>query len=931
MDAFKSRSASSIIKSLSIFTGKIILLLCLLFFICFSYFILLISVEEKSFPFLTSRVKTTIQENLEENDNIRIGNIRIEYKKFNINATIDEVNLTSGKSFIEIPQIELVFSIFDLLMFQNIPKNINIDNINLKNHSYLQNKETQNTTEIFKLSDILPNLINSNLKNINIGNLSIRILGQDKDIYSNNIKEIKLNKKRSIINILATTQINNKNITLTTKCFLEKIDSICNILIPKTDIKDIITLNKSLNKINFLDAKFTSNIIIKSNKNISNIIAFILKSNNGSIDNDKIFPQKTNFWNLKISGQYIKQNNSLIFDDIVVDFANQVKFSSQIKIDNLFDDKYELDLQLKNVTRQDLPKLWPEFIPNDKKIKLWILKHIKSLNIDDSDIKIILNNGKLEDIKANFTFQNTDIIYDRYFPAIYNGVGQAFFDKKSMQIKVKKANLLQSKVSNAIVKIDDFFHNNLKLDITGKVTGSAEDSLKHIGYNSDFARNIGNYFNGNAQSDVKISIPLATKPNINNFSLKIASNIQNFNNKYINQDSNIKIEVNKKENSTNFHTKIDLTKSYINFLSLISKDKNIKSTLTTNIAIEENLLNFNDLKLTLGEEERADGSLVFNLNKKEVKSLKIKHNDFNFSYEIDNIGSSRNLLLTGKKIDIAKIKSIFQSQNNDKLYKHNHLEIILDQIILENDIILNDIDINIHCSKAVCVNSFAHAKMGSKPIFNIDFKPYPIKNITKIKAKIDNLPIILSGLNIYNKMILGNINIDATMKMQKEIPIVIGEIYNKSNIKILKGEMVRKISEDNFFSNIKDKLALDDKVTFDNLKSDFILAQNDLKINKFIISNNFLGLTAKGNINLFEETIDIKGLIVPGYFVNRLFGIGDLPILEYVSPIILGESGGGIFASNYQLQKESNLDTEAKLTINKASVFAPGVIRNFFN
>ena len=70
---------------------------------------------------------------------------------------------------------------------------------------------------------------------------------------------------------------------------------------------------------------------------------------------------------------------------------------------------------------------------------------------------------------------------------------------------------------------------------------------------------------------------------------------------------------------------------------------------------------------------------------------------------------------------------------------------------------------------------------------------------------------------------------------------------------------------------------------------------------------------------------------MPGYLINRLFGIGDLPIIKYISPILVGEEGGGIFAGRYKLTKNPNIDNKLRFKLNKSSIFAPGVIRNLFD
>ena len=122
-------------------------MLFLLLFISISYFLLLISTEQKSLPFLTTKIESKINSYLGDNDDITIQNIQIEQSKFNIIANLEDIKLTHEKLFIEIGKAKLSFSIFDLILFQNDIASINIDQIDLKYHSYLSKGKTQEKSD----------------------------------------------------------------------------------------------------------------------------------------------------------------------------------------------------------------------------------------------------------------------------------------------------------------------------------------------------------------------------------------------------------------------------------------------------------------------------------------------------------------------------------------------------------------------------------------------------------------------------------------------------------------------------------------------------------------------------------------------------------------------------------------------------------------
>ena len=56
-----------------------------------------------------------------------------------------------------------------------------------------------------------------------------------------------------------------------------------------------------------------------------------------------------------------------------------------------------------------------------------------------------------------------------------------------------------------------------------------------------------------------------------------------------------------------------------------------------------------------------------------------------------------------------------------------------------------------------------------------------------------------------------------------------------------------------------------------------------------------------GVIDYGSGNTKFKGKIIPGYLINNLFGIGNIPILGYVvSGILIGGKNSGIFGLSYE-------------------------------
>ncbi|MDA7704920.1 DUF3971 domain-containing protein [Rickettsiales bacterium] len=897
-------------------------------FISISYFLILISTEQKSLPFLTNKIESRIDSYLDKNDKIQINNIQIKRNNFNIIAHLNDVQLSHSNLFIEIPKVKLTFSIFNLILLQSTINKIEIADLNIKYHSYLQKNNNFN----LKINNIISNFLESDIRKVKIDNVNINLIKNNNPNKTILIKDfdLKINKQKS--NFLANIILDKQNIKLQKKCYLEDDDSICDIILSKIDNKFIANLHPKLSDLATIEGQIASNFTLKSNSD-NNIISFMLQSANGAINNDHIFQDKVSFSDLKLFGDYYINDQLLKNVNFDLNFDNDIKFLGDINFKN--PNKYNINLSLNNLTRKDLSKLWPVLIPGDDNIKKWVLRHIKSFQINKSNISMQFDQNKLINIDANFDFDNAAILYDKYFPTIYNISGKAHFDNNSMKITANNGSLLQSKIKSATITIPDFFQEIPSLQIRGNIAGRAEDLLKHVNYQSDFAKNIGNYINGYANSYIDLVIFLNDQIKLQDTYLQIHSKIKNLNNNYVEEKSNMNIDITKKANSNIFTNQIDLTKSDINFKPLsIKKDKNIISKLSFNIIPKNNSLIFNDINLLILNDNLLKGDLSFNIKDSQINKLNLIHPDFKLFYEVSNKASIQKLSIKGKKLDLNKLQSILKSndQNNQNNFKYrlNDLEIIIDDLILANDVTLNDVDININCNYALCINSFIHAKQNGKEIINIDFKPYPLKKITQINGKIHNIAPLARGFGIYDKILEGDLIIKSQMKVKDDNVIIFGKSYNKKDYKIAKDDI--QIAQDSFFAKIRDQLDSEDIMIFQDLDSNFNIKNGVLEIEKFIISNNYLGVTAKGNIGIIDGKIDINGLFIPGYLINRLFGIGDLPIIKHIiSPILVGEDGGGIFAGKYQLQKIPSIDNKLRFNLNKGSIFAPGAIRNFFD
>ena len=110
---------------------------------------------------------------------------------------------------------------------------------------------------------------------------------------------------------------------------------------------------------------------------------------------------------------------------------------------------------------------------------------------------------------------------------------------------------------------------------------------------------------------------------------------------------------------------------------------------------------------------------------------------------------------------------------------------------------------------------------------------------------------------------------------------------------------------------------------FTRLVAPFRLVGNRLELESARAYSSSLGLTAKGQFDLAQNTVDVQGTIVPAYFFNSL--LGGLPL---VGQLFSPEKGGGLFAATYGLNGSL---ADPSVRVNPLAALTPGFLRGVFD
>ncbi len=195
------------------------------------------------------------------------------------------------------------------------------------------------------------------------------------------------------------------------------------------------------------------------------------------------------------------------------------------------------------------------------------------------------------------------------------------------------------------------------------------------------------------------------------------------------------------------------------------------------------------------------------------------------------------------------------------------------------------------------------------------------KGKRQIAIKADDAGDMLRSLDVYDTMIGGTLDVDATFDDTERGHPLSGEILI-SNYRLVKAPALARLVGILTLTGIADALR-GDGLGFSEFKAPFVMKDGVIDIEKARATGLSLGYTAKGRINTHAGVVELKGTVVPAYAINSV--LGNIPVL---GGLLTGfEEGGGVFAANYTMNGPLE-DPEVK--VNPLSALAPGIFRNLF-
>lgn len=938
-------------KKFNILT-KILFSVFLLISIVFSYFLIIISTQEKSIPLITRKVSSSLEKILHQKVTLKNTAIQITNRaNLRLNASnleiIDENNFKTT-----IPKISIEIPIFSAIFGNFSPNKLLIKGAVININTNKEAKKSPNNSANIDISSSLIDFLNSLQKTYFGSSFQIqnsKVIMGDKTIEISDFSIVVKYRKKSLnISINGEFFDKNRNITsVESACYLKKNNELsCDAKFKDFSPKSLANINNELQFLNKIDAIFAGEIKVLANKSGFQDLEFDVLSNNGAFSYDGFFDKKISFNKANVSGIYNHSSKFLNLSNIDIEFSKNKNYSKISQNPNLkmsLAISYEKDLEmlfdinLANIAINDLDIYWPNSLSQNG-IRDWLIEHGKNGFITKSNAKFSLKNNDLKNINATIDLKGYDLKYSPIFPEIKNIEARAEFSKKNMLITVFKAKVLETRIYNSLVKIDDFFANNIILEIDGKSSGHGSDLLQHVSYDSDFSVEIKKLLNGSSDNKFNVKIPLS-KIDINSLELSIFSNVKSVKNDYILGD--VVIDVNKKAFSDNFIVKFDNSNAKINSdIFGIDKEKNVKSNF--NFVVEvKNLeeITIKDIiidEISSNNRKYIEGKVKFNISPFKITAIDFENKNFSQNdYHILYNNLSKKISVNA---DTINFRTILNKKPNSKKAENSSdfsiidlqkIQIVANKLLLPNQKVLNDFYLFFNCNSGLCSEGIVKLLDKKNQFFELNVAKNYQDNFSIFNASIPNVGNLIRAIGISNLVEKGNAKITAKNIAIAGKFVLEGTMEIDNDMTFYENDAIKLLDRDNLFHQIKDKIFSNQKTTFNKIRINFLLKDNILEIKSLIASNYKIGITAKGTINLNDESYNIKGSIIPGYLVNNLFGVGSIPVVGNITSLITGGKDGGIFGLQYELYKQK--DGEFTFKTNKISSLLPTTINNLID
>ena len=378
-------------------------------------------------------------------------------------------------------------------------------------------------------------------------------------------------------------------------------------------------------------------------------------------------------------------------------------------------------------------------------------------------------------------------------------------------------------------------------------------------------------------------------------------------------------------NKEKIKTSNNLKETELNFPALgITKNKGVDAVADIDFNFFKGELN--EVKIINFEEgdNQINGSIKLSNEFKPYKSLELnlEKNKKKINVKIVRNKNLNNLDLNGDYFDFSKnLKETFFEKQKENSFLIQLQPVVINlnakEILVAKEKSIYDINAKLKYENKLFKEAELYSTLNNDKIFTLRIEPK--QNSRDLIINSNDAGLFLRTFNINKSGKEGEFVLHGSYDDTKETHPLNASVTIR-DMRLIKAPTLAKILN---LASIGIVSALSGEgILINKLKSEFILEDGILNLNKYEAYGPDIGFSNQGKIYLRKDEIDLEGAIIPMVTLNKI--IGSIPVLGK----ILTNERKGIWSFIYTIT--GSLD-EPEVKVNPIKTITPGFIQKFFS
>lgn len=240
----------------------------------------------------------------------------------------------------------------------------------------------------------------------------------------------------------------------------------------------------------------------------------------------------------------------------------------------------------------------------------------------------------------------------------------------------------------------------------------------------------------------------------------------------------------------------------------------------------------------------------------------------------------------------------------------------LARVLISNSGDLQDVDASVVQTSTGLSDIQINSRVAESAVFTVLMRESD--GVRQFEARSPNGGAVLNALGLGDDFVGGDFLVSGAVDQSG----VVNGKFNISSFNLVDAPLLARLLSVASLTGIVDELQ-GTGISFSKINVPFSYSDQVFAIEDGAMYGPSIGLTARGQYDLENRTLDGDGTIVPAYAVNS--ALGAIPI---VGPIFTGgEEGGGLFAATFAMRGNPE---GGEITVNPLATLTPGFLREIF-